>query len=60
MAARPRHRSRGNNLHAALGGRGMPITAFYDASGELLHVDPGALDEATLRERIASLYEIEV
>ncbi len=38
----------------------MPITAFYDASGELLHVDPGALDEATLRERIASLYEIEV
>ncbi len=52
--------SRGNNLHAALGGRGMPITAFYDADGRLLHVDPGALDEATLRERIRSLYQIEV
>lgn len=52
--------SRGNDLHAALGGRGMPITAFYDADGNLLHVDPGALDEATLRERITSLYDIEV
>jgi cytochrome c biogenesis protein CcmG, thiol:disulfide interchange protein DsbE len=48
--------SRGNDLHAALGGRGMPLTAFYDAAGRLLHVDPGALDEATLRERIATLY----
>jgi thiol-disulfide isomerase/thioredoxin len=52
--------SRGNDLHAALGGRGMPITAFYDADGKLLHVDPGALDEATLRQRLADLYEIEV
>ncbi len=52
--------SRGGNLHAALGGRGMPITAFYDEDGNLLHVDPGALDEATLRERITSLYDIEV
>lgn len=52
--------SRGNDLHAALGGRGMPITAFYDESGNLLHADPGALDEATLRDRITSLYGIEV
>lgn len=52
--------SRGGNLHAALGGRGMPITAFYDEDGDLLHVDPGALDETTLRERIKSLYDIEV
>jgi thiol-disulfide isomerase/thioredoxin len=52
--------SRGGDLHAALGGRGMPITAFYDADGELLHVDPGALDEGTLRERITTLYDIEV
>lgn len=52
--------SRGGNLHAALGGRGMPITAFYDEDGNLLHVDPGALDEATLRDRIAWLYDIEV
>lgn len=52
--------SRGNDLHAALGGRGMPITAFYDDAGRLLQVDPGALDEATLRTRISSLYGIEV
>lgn len=52
--------SRGGDLHAALGGRGMPITAFYDDTGKLLHVDPGALDETTLRERIRSLYQIEV
>jgi len=52
--------SRGNDLHAALGGRGMPITAFYDEAGNLLLVEPGALDEAALRERITSLYQIEV
>jgi len=52
--------SRGNDLHAALGGRGMPITAYYDDTGNLLHVDTGAIDEAALRERITSLFEIEV
>ena len=52
--------SRGNDLHAALGGRGMPLTAFYDDSGNVVHIDPGALDEATLRDRISSLYGIEV
>ena len=52
--------SRGNDLHAALGGRGMPITAYYDDTGNLLDVDTGAIDEATLRERITSLYQIEV
>lgn len=52
--------SRGNGLHAALGGRGMPITAFYDEDGKLRHVDPGALDEGTLRARITTLYDIEV
>jgi thiol-disulfide isomerase/thioredoxin len=51
--------SRGNDLHAALGGRGMPLTAFYDADGNLLHVDPGALDEATLRQRLTDLYDVE-
>lgn len=51
---------RGNEYHAALGGRGMPITAFYDADGDLLHVHPGALDETGLRERITTLYDIEV
>jgi thiol-disulfide isomerase/thioredoxin len=51
--------SRGSDLHAALGGRGMPITAFYDPAGRLVHVEPGALDEARLRDVIAQLYGIE-
>lgn len=50
--------SRDNDLHAALG---MPITAYYyDDTGNLLHVYTGAIDEAALRERITSLYQIEV
>jgi cytochrome c biogenesis protein CcmG/thiol:disulfide interchange protein DsbE len=46
----------GSGLHAALGGRGMPITAFYDAEGNLLHVDLGALPEQALRQRVDDLY----
>lgn len=46
----------GSGLHAALGGRGMPITAFYDEAGELLHVDGGAVPEPILRDRLAELY----
>lgn len=50
----------GSGLHAALGGRGMPITAFYDAEGSLLHVDGGALPERLLRDRLNELYGVEV
>jgi hypothetical protein len=46
----------GSGLHQALGGRGMPITAFYDAGGNLLHVDLGALPEPVLRQRLDDLY----
>jgi cytochrome c biogenesis protein CcmG, thiol:disulfide interchange protein DsbE len=46
----------GSGLHAALGGRGMPITAFYDEAGRLLHVDGGAVPEQALRARLADLY----
>lgn len=49
-------RGSGSGLHAALGGRGMPITAFYDHNGQLLHVDLGALPEPALRERLHDLY----
>jgi len=48
------------DLHRALGGRGMPLTAWYDADGNLLKVDGGAIDEGTLRQRIGDLYGIEV
>lgn len=50
----------GSGLHAALGGRGMPITAFYDADGSLLHVDGGALPEHLLRARLNELYGVDV
>lgn len=46
----------GSGLHQALGGRGMPITAFYDPDGNLLHVDLGALPEPALRQRLDDLY----
>lgn len=48
----------GSGLHQALGGRGMPITAFYDDQGQLLHVDGGALPEPTLRDRLQQYYGI--
>ncbi|MGH2685528.1 MAG: TlpA family protein disulfide reductase, partial [Actinomycetota bacterium] len=49
-----------SDLHRALGGRGMPITAFYDAEGNLVDFVGGALDEANLRARVAQLYGVEV
>jgi thiol-disulfide isomerase/thioredoxin len=48
----------GSGLHQALGGRGMPISAFYDAGGDLVRVDPGALDEATLGARLRDLFGV--
>ena len=50
----------GSGLHQALGGRGMPITAFYDDEGTLLHVDGGALPEPALVDRIQQLYGLTV
>jgi thiol-disulfide isomerase/thioredoxin len=49
-----------SGLHNALSGGldAMPITAWYDASGHLLHVDRGALPEAALHTRVAELYGI--
>lgn len=38
-----------SGLHDALGGIGMPITAFYSPGGKLLAVAPGALGEAALK-----------
>ncbi len=48
----------GSGLHRDLGGRGMPITAFYDSGGKLLHVDGGALPESALRDRLTSFYGV--
>ncbi len=48
--------SRNNGLYRSLGGTGgMPITAFYDATGELVTVFPGELDGTRLYRSIESL-----
>jgi len=44
-----------SGLHDALGGQGLPITAFYDARGTLLKVHLGALSEDRLRELLHQL-----
>lgn len=45
-----------SGLHDALGGLGMPITAFDGRDGKLLHVAQGALSEDSLRALIHDLY----
>jgi thiol-disulfide isomerase/thioredoxin len=51
--------SNGSGLHDSLGGgNSMPITAFYDASGKLLHVGLGALPESSLRAKLHELYGV--
>lgn len=47
-----------SGLHDALGGQGMPITAFYDANGKLLFVSPGALPESDLRATLHQFYGV--
>lgn len=45
-------------LSRELGARGMPLTAFYDAEGRLLHTQLGSMSEAQLRSAIEQLYGI--
>lgn len=47
-------RANGSGLWENLDGRVMPITAFYDARGELVHVESGGMTESGLRGRIAA------
>lgn len=48
----------GSGLHRALGGRGMPITAFYDPGGRLVDVWNGVLVGGQLQERLHTLFGI--
>lgn len=50
--------SNGSGLHDALGGNGMPLTAFYDANGRLLTTVAGALPADALPQAIRQLYGI--
>jgi cytochrome c biogenesis protein CcmG/thiol:disulfide interchange protein DsbE len=51
-------RANGSGLHGSLGGTGMPITAFYDANGNLVNVNNGTMNEGSLRSAIASGFGI--
>lgn len=51
--------SNGSGLSTALGARGMPLTAFYDDRGALLHVQLGSITEPQLKSFIAQFYGIE-
>jgi thiol-disulfide isomerase/thioredoxin len=47
-----------SGLHDALGGQGMPLTAYYDSRGKLLDVVQGAVTEDTLWATLRRLYAI--
>jgi cytochrome c biogenesis protein CcmG, thiol:disulfide interchange protein DsbE len=49
-----------SGLHDALGARGMPLTAFYDRSGRLLAVVPGAISKDDLRSRLHTMFGVSV
>jgi cytochrome c biogenesis protein CcmG/thiol:disulfide interchange protein DsbE len=49
-----------DDFHRALGGLGMPVTAFYDAQGNLVDFAGGALSEPALKKRLADLYGVDV
>jgi hypothetical protein len=38
----------------------MPLTAFYDENGQLLDVQLGSINEATLRGNLTEFYGIEL
>lgn len=48
----------GSGLWQSLGGRGMPITAFYDANGGLVNVNNGAMSENQLRAILAAEFAV--
>ena len=48
----------GSGLWQSLGGRGMPVTAMYDASGTLVFNRTGEMNESFLRSEIAQNFGI--
>lgn len=49
-----------SGLHDALGGgNSMPLTAFYDAQGQLLSVERTALSRSALRQKMVELFGID-
>ncbi len=53
--------SQNSGLHDALGGGNrMPMTAYYNAEGQVLEVDVSAIDEDALREKLREHYGVDV
>lgn len=53
--------TRGNGLYRSLGGTGgMPITAFYDADGRLLHTQFGGLVGPALEQALSAILGVTV
>jgi cytochrome c biogenesis protein CcmG/thiol:disulfide interchange protein DsbE len=46
-------------IFVALGGFAMPTTVYVTAEGEIVGDDGGGIDEARLRDRLASLFDVE-
>ncbi|MEO8898723.1 MAG: TlpA disulfide reductase family protein [Candidatus Dormibacter sp.] len=47
-----------SGLRDNLGAAVMPVTAFYDATGKLLDVVPGAISQADLKTRLHDLFGV--
>jgi thiol-disulfide isomerase/thioredoxin len=58
--ARDVNGTHGSGLHDAFGAVGMPISVFYDQDGQVLYEAPGAIPEPALREKLRSLYHVQV
>jgi thiol-disulfide isomerase/thioredoxin len=51
---------RDSGLHDAVGGAGMPVTAFYSPAGTLLHIVLGSLDLRALSDEIHAMFGVTV
>jgi rhodanese-related sulfurtransferase/peroxiredoxin len=49
-----------SQLWSTFGSQGLPVTAFYDASGKLVDFSGGMLEQAALEQRIKANYGIDV
>lgn len=47
-----------SGLHDSLGARGMPVTAFYDKDGRLVHVERQGLVGSALSNRLHDLFGV--
>jgi rhodanese-related sulfurtransferase/thiol-disulfide isomerase/thioredoxin len=49
-----------NQLWSAFGGQGLPVTAFYDATGKLVDFSGGLLSQTELEARLAKDFGVKV